>query len=250
MARPMAIPKPSAPSKTGMGFSLTKTSVRSRAAPAFSLVCSHASLALSETLREAYSCVPLISPAALSGSLSNSSPLGLIILKSVRISPRLRAEKALMNSGSLYPILMWASPALPLAVKLNLGCWIFYREGWVNIDHDRSVRADHHEDAAVLPSFAPNSVNEIYAGHIAEHVDDLKAAFARWNEVLKPGGRITITVPDCRGANRLWLAGKRFPGLEVDPDEGILQITTGIKPSDLHGREREAILRKRVFDES
>src|SRR5205814_10341627 len=128
--------------------------------------------------------------------------------------------------------------------------WIFYREGWVNIDHDRSVRADHHEDAAVLPSFAPNSVNEIYAGHIAEHVDDLKAAFARWNEVLQPGGRITITVPDCRGANRLWLAGKRFPGLEVDPDEGILQITTGIKPSDLHGREREAILHKRVFDES
>ncbi len=135
-------------------------------------------------------------------------------------------------------------------MKLNLGCWIFYRDGWVNIDHDRSVRADRYEDATLLPSIAPDSIEEIYAGHLAEHVEDVKGTFARWGEVLKPGGRITITVPDCRGANRLWLERKRFPALEVEPDEGILQITTGVKPADLRGRAPEAVLHKRVFDES
>ncbi len=135
-------------------------------------------------------------------------------------------------------------------VRLNLGCWIFHRDGWVNVDRDRSVRADLYEDAELLPSIAANSVDEIYAGHIAEHVDDVKLAFMRWHEVLKPGGRITITVPDCRGANRLWLEGKTFPGLEVGPAEGIVEITTGVKQADLRGRAPEAVLHRRVFDES
>ena len=54
----------------------------------------------------------------------------------------------------------------------------------------RSLRRHFHS-----ASFA----DEIYAGHVAEHVDDVKASLGRWFKVLKPGGRITITVPDCRG---------------------------------------------------
>ena len=56
------------------------------------------------------------------------------------------------------------------------------------------VRADRYEDISTLPSFEANCADEIYAGHVAEHVDDVKASFGRWFEVLKPGGRITITV--------------------------------------------------------
>ena len=123
-------------------------------------------------------------------------------------------------------------------VKLNLGCWIFYQKGYVNIDRNREVRADRYEDIATLPSFAANCADEIYAGHVAEHVDDVKASFGRWFEVLKPGGRITITVPDCRGANRMWLERKRFPALELGPDEGIIAITTGVKVDDLGGQKR------------
>ena len=135
-------------------------------------------------------------------------------------------------------------------VKLNLGCWIFYREGYINIDHNGAVRADRYEDISTLPSFEANSADEIYAGHVAEHVDDVKASFGRWLEVLKPGGRITITVPDCRGANRMWLEQKRFPALELGPDEGIIAITTGVKSDDLRNQEEEAVLHNRVFDES
>ncbi len=61
-------------------------------------------------------------------------------------------------------------------VKLNLGCWIFYREGYINIDHNGAVRADRYEDIPTLPSFEANSADEIYAGHVAEHVDNVKRA--------------------------------------------------------------------------
>jgi hypothetical protein len=62
-------------------------------------------------------------------------------------------------------------------VKLNLACWIFYQEGYVNIDRNREVRADRYEDIATQPSFEANCADEIYAGHVAGHVDDVKASF-------------------------------------------------------------------------
>jgi hypothetical protein len=135
-------------------------------------------------------------------------------------------------------------------VKLNLGCWIFYQKGYVNIDCNREIRADRYEDISVLPSFEANCADEIYAGHVAEHVDDVKASFSRWFEVLKPGGRITITVPDCRGANRLWLERKPFPALELGPDEGIIAVTTGVKAEDIRDDKDETPPHNRVFDES
>jgi len=92
---------------------------------------------------------------------------------------------------------------------------------------NREVRADRYEDISTLPSFEANCADEIYAGHVADHVDDVKATFGRRFEAL--GGRITITVPDCRGANRMWFERKRFPALELGPDEGIIAITTGVK---------------------
>jgi predicted SAM-dependent methyltransferase len=85
---------------------------------------------------------------------------------------------------------------------------------------------------------------------VAEHVDDVKASFGRWFEVLKPAGRIAITVPDCRGVNRMWLERKRFSALELGPDEGIIAITTGVKAADLGDQKEEEVLHNRVFDES
>jgi len=65
---------------------------------------------------------------------------------------------------------------------------------------------------------------------VAEHVDDVIASFGRWFEVLKPGARITITVPDCRGANRMWLERKRFPALEPSSALGWQLALEGYKP--------------------
>src|SRR6476620_1073657 len=72
---------PSALSRIGMGLLRTKISVRSRAAPAFSLVCSHASLAVSPIPRLLFWKAPTSADALVGTSSLNSLPVGLIILR-------------------------------------------------------------------------------------------------------------------------------------------------------------------------
>ena len=48
----------------------------------------------------------------------------------------------------------------------------------------------------------------------------------------------------------MWLERKRFPALELGPDEGIIAITTGVKADDLGDQKKEEVLHNRVFDES
>jgi hypothetical protein len=139
----------------------------------------------------------------------------------------------------------------PDPVRLNLGCWIFYHPGWVNVDLNPGVRADRYEDVSVLPSVGPDSVDEIYAGHVAEHVADVGTTLRRWLEVLKPGGKITITVPDAEGANRLWIEGREFPVLGHPPDRGALAVMTGYHSRDeIAGDPDRLHMHRRAFDRS
>jgi len=80
-------------------------------------------------------------------------------------------------------------------MKLNLGCDQWKLEHFVNIDCDISVNPDVVADAARLP-FRDDTFDEIYAGHILEHMHDPDLALIEWRRVLKPGGVITVTVPD------------------------------------------------------
>lgn len=93
-------------------------------------------------------------------------------------------------------------------IKLNLGCGADIRPGYHNVDLYYSA-ADLREDHITLPSFQANSVDEILALHTLEHVGcaDGKRAVARWYQVLKPGGAITIIVPDIAVTIRRWLEG-------------------------------------------
>src|SRR5438105_15553378 len=88
----MAIPIPSAPRIAGTGFSRTKTSVRSRARPAFSFVPSHVWLIAVETLFVARrNCSRPVEPISCSlgcgaesgASLVRSFSFGLIIQKEI-----------------------------------------------------------------------------------------------------------------------------------------------------------------------
>src|SRR5207248_9366422 len=75
------MPMPSALSRIGIGLLRTKTSVRSRAAPAFSLVCSHALLGVPDIPRLLVWKAPTSADALVGISSLNSSPVGLIIQK-------------------------------------------------------------------------------------------------------------------------------------------------------------------------
>jgi hypothetical protein len=39
----------------------------------------------------------------------------------------------------------------------------------------------------------------------------------------------------------MWLERKRFPALELGPDEGIIAITTGMKADDLGDQKMESV---------
>lgn len=82
-------------------------------------------------------------------------------------------------------------------MKLNLGCHVWKLDGFTNVDIDPKMNPDVLADVLKLP-FEDNSVDEIYAGHIIEHLNKKQSeeAIIEWKRVLKPGGIITITIPD------------------------------------------------------
>jgi len=84
--------------------------------------------------------------------------------------------------------------------KLNLGCGSSLMDGWINVD--RHEPGAEHYDVMALPY---TDVDEILAKHILEHFawEDAFHALTHWRSILKPGGKITIVVPDIVEACKL-----------------------------------------------
>jgi predicted SAM-dependent methyltransferase len=82
-------------------------------------------------------------------------------------------------------------------VRLNLGSGPFPLRGFVNIDQDEERKPDVVADVTKLP-YEPGTVDEIYAGHLLEHFDYYggEKALWHWRDMLKPGGKIAVCVPD------------------------------------------------------
>lgn len=78
-------------------------------------------------------------------------------------------------------------------IKLNIGAGSTVIPGWTAIDRKFGTEA--------FPLHYPNeSVSEIRASHLLEHLSftDVTKALNEWQRVLKPGGRIRISVPDAK----------------------------------------------------
>lgn len=86
--------------------------------------------------------------------------------------------------------------ATPTHPRLNLGCGDDHRDGWVNVDIAAAVEPDVVHDLDDIPwPWPDNSVTEIEARHVFEHLRDPQAAFAESARVLEPGGRLVWTYP-------------------------------------------------------
>lgn len=88
-------------------------------------------------------------------------------------------------------------------LRLNLGCGQYRAPaGWINVDHpsaefDSTITAEVYCNIVDLP-FTDSSVDQVYMGHIVEHLthEDLQTAMYEVERVLTPGGTCMIVSPD------------------------------------------------------
>jgi predicted SAM-dependent methyltransferase len=95
-------------------------------------------------------------------------------------------------------------PVGPQPLKLNLGSGGWEIDGFTNID-------DHLGSSVYpLPDWVQdNSVDEIYASHIYEHLPHSEAVnvMCHWVKKMRPGARIRIAVPDFKDLATRYLRG-------------------------------------------
>lgn len=127
-------------------------------------------------------------------------------------------------------------------MKLDIGSDVKRYKDFTTVDL-YAPNADVKADAGELP-FPDNSVSEIWASHILEHIipSRTQAVLREWLRVLVPGGTLTIAIPDLDDACRAWL--ERRPGARsmiFGAYEGEGQIHyTGWGPLELRDELRAA----------
>lgn len=82
-------------------------------------------------------------------------------------------------------------------LKLNLGCGLDYKQGWVNIDAVAEVEPDLVQDLLQPLPFKNGQASEVLAQDIFEHFtkEDGRAVMAEIARVLVDGGTATFRVP-------------------------------------------------------
>ena len=95
-------------------------------------------------------------------------------------------------------------------MKLNIGCGGDYKKGYINIDAFDSSVADQIMSAYDL-KFEGNSIDEIYASQLIEHLGIIGAInfFSECFRVLKPNAKLIIETPDIRKSFEIFLQGNR-----------------------------------------
>ena len=82
-------------------------------------------------------------------------------------------------------------------IRLNLGCGTIYKEGWINVDFNKEVRADIYCDCTKKLPFKNNNVDEILLDNVLEHIEKrflMKFIDEIWR-ICKNGAIIKINVP-------------------------------------------------------
>lgn len=90
---------------------------------------------------------------------------------------------------------------------IHLGCGSTYLPEMINCDYyDHSVR-DLQLDGLTFVGFADASVDLIENHHLFEHLsfDEGRLALIEWHRVLRPDGRLVMTLPDLDSVTLKWL---------------------------------------------
>tara|TARA_Y100000034_G_C6688615_1_gene303088 strand:+ start:30 stop:494 length:465 start_codon:yes stop_codon:yes gene_type:complete len=86
-------------------------------------------------------------------------------------------------------------------MRLNLGCGDDIRKDYINVDL-YNKKADKKINLSKIPyPFKDNSVDQILALNILEHLDDPYNILLEWNRICKKGAKIIIQVPHFTSGN-------------------------------------------------
>ena len=98
-----------------------------------------------------------------------------------------------------------------MTLKLNIGCGPHRIEGYTGVDLLPGPAVDIVAPAEKLP-FEDNSVDEILAEHLIEHLTffGFNKTMAEWYRVLKPGGLLTIECPDLLGLCKQFVEANEY----------------------------------------
>ena len=92
-----------------------------------------------------------------------------------------------------------------MEIKLNLGCGRDIRKGYINIDKIKICEGvDEVINFNEFPyPYKNNSIDEILAFGLIEHLKDYEKSFKEFTRILKPSGFLHIKVPHftCAGSN-------------------------------------------------
>jgi predicted SAM-dependent methyltransferase len=82
--------------------------------------------------------------------------------------------------------------------KINIGCGLDKKKGYINVDIRKDVNPDVICDIQYLEPFKDNSIDEIYASHVLEHFPRQMVwqIVKVWIAKLKPNGDLVLHVPD------------------------------------------------------
>lgn len=81
-------------------------------------------------------------------------------------------------------------------IKLNLGCGNKYLKGYINIDINKSVKADKYLDLNKFPyPLKDNFADGIVMDNVLEHLDDIVLVMREIHRILKPKGIVQIFLP-------------------------------------------------------
>lgn len=92
-------------------------------------------------------------------------------------------------------------------MKLHLGCGEKYLPGFKHMDVREGSHIDYIGNAENLDMFEDDSIEELYACHLLEHIKraDLLGVLKEWNRVLVTGGILRIAVPDFESIVKVYL---------------------------------------------
>lgn len=144
--------------------------------------------------------------------------------------------EALPDSLAATPIEPATAPAAASApLRLHIG-GVEPKAGWKIVNVQQGPHVDYLGDIeTVAQNFADDSVDQIYASHILEHLGydrALPETLKHLARVLKPGGEFFIAVPDLAALAKLFT----HPNADVNVRIHLMRIIFGGRtdPYDVH----------------